>query len=411
MAAELERWNEGVEPRILARLNWLAGGALATSILLWSVPPFFLSKQNAVHRWIQGLCLAGAIAAGVTTLAAGYRLRHLEPRWRVRRQQEEEDFLHDMATRRYYWETLREATVEEALQEMLSGAIEPQPALRGNSEPPAEPVLQQPFRPPEPVPVEVERIFQTAEAEPKKRGIDLEKKPQIPDRGDPRVQELWERIEGPHYDWLAQLLLTKPLLVWGEQCSGKTKFTGFLALLRVLFFRHEVSVSDPHSHQNSWPASFAVYGREYDYAQVNARLAAYYQRLKTAKTPHTSIWDEVTQYQENCDPQLAGRFLKSILSDVRKPPEFPILLSHSNTLGSLGGGKGGIKKMQVRGLVEVNLRAKRDRLGNLFPALKGTVTGLNFDEEGKPVKRAIALEEWMQPEPLLETFPELENLS
>ncbi|NJO71172.1 MAG: hypothetical protein HC825_04630 [Oscillatoriales cyanobacterium RM1_1_9] len=231
--------------------------------------------------------------------------------------------------------------------------------------------------------------------------------PTMPDESDFRVKELWERLNAPGCEWLMQLLLSKPLLIWGEQCSGKTSFASFLGLLRAIFFGHTVSVSDPHAHQNSWPDLFEIYGAEYNYNAINSRLVAYYQRLKDSNLAHTSIWDEVTQYQESCDRDLAGRFLKSILSDVRKPPEFPILLSHGNTLSTLGGGKGGIKKMQSRGLVEVNLRAKRDRLGNLRPALRGVITGLDIDERGEPTKQPVALESWMQPKYLLELFPEL----
>lgn len=220
-------------------------------------------------------------------------------------------------------------------------------------------------------------------------------------------QALWEKLHQEEYEWLLQLLLTKPLLVWGEQCSGKTKFSGFLAMLRQLFFGHQISVADPHAHQNSWPDIWPCYGSQYNYGAIEKRLAAYYERLKNGNQPHTSIWDEVTNYAENCDEKLAGRFLKSILSDVRKPPEFPILLSHSNTLNSLGGGKGGVKTMQIRGLVEVNLRAKRDRLGNLQPALKGTVTGLKFDDYNQPIIQQIELEPWMQPDWLMAEFSEL----
>jgi hypothetical protein len=223
-------------------------------------------------------------------------------------------------------------------------------------------------------------------------------------------QELWRKLTSPGYEWLLQLLLTKPLLVWGEQCSGKTQFSSFLAMLRMLFFKHKVSVADPHSHQNEWPSSFEVYGASYNYGQVNNRLTAYYQRLKNGNMPHTSIWDEVTNYQECCDEKLAGRFLKSILSDVRKPPEFPILLSHSNTLSSLGGGKGGVKTMQVRGLVEVNLRAKRDELGNLKPALKGSITGLQLDEKGDAITQQIELEPWMQYSWLEREFGEISKM-
>jgi hypothetical protein len=222
-----------------------------------------------------------------------------------------------------------------------------------------------------------------------------------------KKKALWQKLHQDEYSWLLQLILTKPLLIWGEQCSGKSKFAGFLAMLRMLFFNHQVSVADPHAHQNDWP--FEVYGHHYNYGAIDKRLIAYYERLKAGDIPYTSIWDEVTNYSENCDEKLAGRFLKSILSDVRKPPEFPILLSHSNTLNSLGGGKGGVKQMQIRGLVEVNLRAKRDKLGNLMPALKGTVTGLKLDEKGNAISQPLELEPWMQPSWMLSEFPELQR--
>ena len=63
--------------------------------------------------------------------------------------------------------------------------------------------------------------------------------------------------------------------------------------------------------------------------------------------------------------------------------------------------------MQIRGLVEVNLRAARDKLGNLKPALKGAITGLRLDEKGDPIIQQIELESWMQPEWILSEFPEL----
>ncbi len=155
---------------------------------------------------------------------------------------------------------------------------------------------------------------------------------------DQNAHELWNRLQKPEYEWLLQLLLTKPLLIWGAQGSGKSQIAQFIALLRQLFFAHEVTVADPHSHINQW--CFESYGAGYNYSEINQRLKAYNKRLKNPDAPHTSIWDEVTQYEENCKSDESKRFLKSVLSDVRKPPEFPILISHSNTLSSLGGWKG-----------------------------------------------------------------------
>ncbi|NJK37253.1 MAG: hypothetical protein HC835_08660 [Oscillatoriales cyanobacterium RM2_1_1] len=412
-------------------LQGMAGGLLGVSFLLWSLPPFFLSKSKTVDLWVQGLSLLGAISGSTMVLAIGYKLKKVEPLFQAEEQQAQEDFFHQLAAQRYYQESVREAMVAAALTEpkplpMMAMVGMPSPQARQEFQPTQSkgqpPIVQSEAEEPnqdlaEPsffIPEAVTNLRANGylNEDPIPLGLRLSDPPPptppaMPDEQDERVQELWEKLNAPGCEWLMQLLLTKPLLIWGEQCSGKTSFASFLALLRVIFFGHTVSVADPHAHQNTWPQVFEMYGAEYNYNAINSRLVAYYQRLKAANLAHTSIWDEVTQYQESCDPALAGRFLKSILSDVRKPPEFPILLSHGNTLSTLGGGRGGIKKMQSRGLVEVNLRAVRDRLGNLKPALRGTVTGLDLDEKGDPTQYPISLESWMQPKYLLGLFPEL----
>jgi hypothetical protein len=403
MAINLKQFlhDENIPPEFVLRLNLIAGGALFASLLLWSLPPFLLSREKIWHKWLQGLSLGGAIFCNSTVLVIGYKLKKIEPILNAEKTQEREDYQHWLASSRFYSESIREAIITAA----LAGETEPIKTHLAPAKEPISPPVSSP--PPEPISaVYSELEYNVAETPPKKSVVEPFV---VPDRDDLRTKKLWSKIEDSGCEWLLQLLLTKPLLVWGEQCSGKTKFSGFLAMLRMLFFNHQVSVADPHSHQNDWPHIFEVYGREYNYGQINSRLTAYYQRLKNGNMPHTSIWDEVTNYAENCDDKLAGRFLKSILSDVRKPPEFPILLSHSNTLSSLGGGKGGIKKMQVRGLVEVNLRAKRDRLGNLKPALKGTIKGLTVDDRGEATTQPIELETWMQPEYIFELFPELKS--
>ena len=168
----------------------------------------------------------------------------------------------------------------------------------------------------------------------------------------------------------------------------------------------KVTVSDPHSHINKW--AFPTFGKEYNYQEITEQLKLYYHRLKNPDSPHTSIWDEVTQYDENCNSEESKRFLKSILSDVRKPPEFPILLSHGNTLTALGGGKGGVKKMQIDGLPELELRAKTDRLGNIIPAYMGILTAK--DDNGEMSQQAVIIEpDWMNADYLIRKFPQLKQ--
>ncbi len=66
--------------------------------------------------------------------------------------------------------------------------------------------------------------------------------------------------------------------------------------------------------------------------------------------------------------------------------------------------------MQINGLVEIHLQAYRDDFGDLYPSLKGTITGLSKDDRGNPLSIPIKLEKWMQPEYVLSLFPELKAI-
>ena len=236
--------------------------------------------------------------------------------------------------------------------------------------------------------------------------------PIAPKKGDKRLEELWQQLNSPGAEWVVRLLQPGPLLIWGGQSSSKTTTANFIALLRVLFCAHKVEVNDPHAHLNNWAKLFPIYGQNCNYRQIEQRLSAYYNRVKnpTGK-PYTAIWDEVTQYAENCSEDLAGRFLKSILADTRKIKEHPILLSHNNTLGALAGGKGGAKQMQIEGLVELHLFNKRGTYGDLAPAMRGILSGLELDKKGNPIEQPVQLFEWMTADYLYQLCPELQQQS
>ncbi|MDF0556568.1 hypothetical protein [Kamptonema sp. UHCC 0994] len=221
-------------------------------------------------------------------------------------------------------------------------------------------------------------------------------------------QELWQQLNQPGAEWVIRLLQPGPLLIWGGQSSSKTTTANFIALLRVIFCDHKAEVNDPHAHLNNWAKYFQIYGQNCNYQQIEQRLSAYYDRVKnpTGK-PYTAIWDEVTQYAENCSEDLAGRFLKSILADTRKIKEHPILLSHNNTLGALAGGKGGAKQMQIEGMVELHLFNKRGTYGDLAPAMRGILSGLELDKNGIPIEQQIELQNWMTADYIYQLFPEL----
>ncbi|NJO47045.1 MAG: hypothetical protein HC835_16280 [Oscillatoriales cyanobacterium RM2_1_1] len=221
----------------------------------------------------------------------------------------------------------------------------------------------------------------------------------------PRYQ-LYEQLQTPHYRWLSQLILARPLLIWGDQCSGKTTFAAFVALLRLVLLGHSVSVSDPYAHQNTWPLIFAVSGAHYNYSEIDQSLAAYQQRVHFSTMAHTSIWDQVMQYPEFCNPRLVGQFFQGIEKDWRRSAEFPLLLTQAHRSEILGRDLS-LRRHRFRQVIDIQLLSARDWLGNLRPSMSGIITGLQATALGEPIAQTIQLESWMQPEYLLTRFPEL----
>ncbi|MGL5081858.1 MAG: hypothetical protein ACRC8A_10265 [Microcoleaceae cyanobacterium] len=411
-------------------LNWLAGTFVISSLLLWIIPPIFLSYNVPSHQWIQGFSLAGAIAGSLVALGVGYKLREVERvlytdtdlHQTVRFPGSVDQWIQDSelyGSEQYRSETLWQGAVAGVVGRFIDQIPWMQPhhpesvrqGIQGLKSPlgtrsPFNRVEHQQanaFRPNGPE-IWTSPLLNWPSLRPYQAeggfGIDLD---------DSRLHRLRQQLEAPEYEWLSQLVLAKPLLIWGNQCSGKTSLAGFLALLRMVVLGHSVSVVDPYAHQNAWPLVFEVHGANYDYRAVDQCLAAYHQRLRFSTTAHTSIWDEVTQYSEHCNPRRAAQFFQGIDQDWRRSSEFPILLSQANRSEVLGKDPG-VRKPKPRRFVDINLPSYRDWLGNLRPTLRGIVTGLRVTAFGEPISQSIDLEPWMQPEYLLTTFPELQLL-
>ena len=230
--------------------------------------------------------------------------------------------------------------------------------------------------------------------------------PSLPYRD--RLQALWDFLLAQH-PWLIQLLEATPVIIWGEQRSGKSTLADCVALLRTLLVGHRVRVYDPHAHLNAWSECFYIAAK--NYSEIDKGIGEYRQRLSlkaNEKTAITTIWDEFTQYQENCNSQKTGDFdfVKSVLSESDKNDEFPLLLSHGNTLTCLGG-TSGTSSMIERGGVMIQCFAQRGVTGRAMPAGKILLKGLDKDERGKTIECALALPEWLRPDNILRLFPEL----
>lgn len=357
-------------------INSFCGVAAAGGLFLLVISPDAIKPKT--NKTAGLLAWLGGITSGVSLVACGMYLRDKEQLVKAIETQQLEVFQHKLSTA----VVLEQAKHEQIMMSVLeNGTNENQylpvmPIAAADVEESLDPIEQLP-------PSEIDTSLEG------------------------RKEELWRLIQG-EAEWLAKLLKRKPLLIVGPQGSGKTTFVKFLALLRSLYLGHKIKVSDPHAHNNGWFDTWEIVGGGYDYKGIDRALKGYFNRLKNSKIPTTSIWDEVTNYADNCQSEHSEKFLKSVLADCRKSNEFPILLSHGETLGSLGGGKGGASKMKTEGLTTLKLLRKSDSMGVDKPAFKGYLSGLDYAEDGKPISYSVELNPtWMNPDYLLNLFPEL----
>jgi len=191
--------------------------------------------------------------------------------------------------------------------------------------------------------------------------------------------------------WIGQLM-KKPVLIYGDQGSGKSYFAEFLALCRHYLRGHEiVSIADPHFHQNKdecWKQLVKLkvpgFGAHHDYAAVNSQIVSMFDRFskRTLKdAPITSIFDEVTRYgQEEATQESSSKLGSKLSSDPRKAKESPILIAHAKTLAALGGGEGFADAIQGN-FVRIKLNSDSEQ----EPLWRGTISGIK-DADGEPIE-------------------------
>lgn len=191
--------------------------------------------------------------------------------------------------------------------------------------------------------------------------------------------------------WIGQCM-KKPILIYGDQGSGKSYFAEFLALCRHYLRGHEiVSIADPHFHQNCdycWQNLVKLgvpgFGAHHNYKAVNSQILAMFDRFsqRTLKdAPITSIFDEVTRYkEEEATQESAAKLGSKLSSDPRKANESPILIAHAKTLAALGGGEGFSDAIQGN-FIRVKLNSNSEQ----EPLWRGTISGIK-DEDGEPIE-------------------------
>lgn len=222
-----------------------------------------------------------------------------------------------------------------------------------------------------------------------------------------KLLALIEQHEG---GWIGQCL-KKPVLIYGDQGSGKSYFAAFLALCRYYLRGHEiVSIADPHFHQNRdecWANLVKLgikgFGAHYDYKAVNYQIQAMFDRfsVRTLKSnPVTSIFDEVTRYsQEEATQELASKLGSRLSSDPRKANESPILIAHAKTLVALGGG-GGFADAIEGNFIRIKLNSNSEQ----EPLWRGLVSGIK-DADGETIDLKVSIApDWIRSSWVYELF-------
>lgn len=219
---------------------------------------------------------------------------------------------------------------------------------------------------------------------------------------DNRVVALWRLIEESAPE-MKVVLKAKPLAVIGGMGSYKTNFVKWLCLLRILLLGHRINVADPHAHYNSWPEQFAVYGHRYDYGAIDARLRRHLELRNREEYPITSVFDEMSNYHGNCDTKLLEKIIGSAVADDRKSSQGTLTIAHALLKQFFGNVSGGVTVVKEQ-WTKVFLYNKKNEVGDDEPQFKGHIQVGNGGEI--PI---TLFPEWMHPDFLLETFPELRD--
>ncbi|MEO0771527.1 MAG: hypothetical protein AAFY72_19255, partial [Cyanobacteria bacterium J06649_4] len=226
-----------------------------------------------------------------------------------------------------------------------------------------------------------------------------------------RVRLLDKAIGAHEHGWIDRLLCCPCLLVIARPASAKSSFAAALAMCRELLLpdlKLTITV-DPNANLKAdkgiWQPHWRLVGSGDDWQAIGSEIATMYRRFADSQGQNfvSSIYDELTAYDGNVNPNHLGGLLPQITSKARDSEEYIILISHNDTLKCLGGQPGEAKLKND--MVQLNLGSKSASRGKLVPTGTGTIEGLDFDERNKPISAPINLPRWFDPVHLAQLFP------
>ena len=161
-----------------------------------------------------------------------------------------------------------------------------------------------------------------------------------------------------------QTFLYPCIFVTGRQGTGKTTFLKYIQQ----FLDGDVTVIDTHYKKGNWQGC-KIIGKGKNYYQVEQfldktlseteRLYSRYANMDNPGfKPVTIIAEEMTNWDgEMEDEEIAGKFMKTSLSDFRKIMYRLISVAHADTNTARGGAKG-TRRMREQGEVRIELLEK-----------------------------------------------------
>jgi len=166
----------------------------------------------------------------------------------------------------------------------------------------------------------------------------------------------------PH--WLDEAVTYCSVLIFGGMGSGKTTLAGHIIKAKQRN-GEKIIVLDPHAAKGQW-TGLEVVGAGMNYTDIDDRLGWYYseceRRYKILAEQGNDavrrlgticlVLEEFTNFASRC--KNAVNYLQAAMSDNRKIYLTTLLISHNNTLPTLGGGKG-IAQLRDDALLEIKL--------------------------------------------------------
>jgi len=232
-----------------------------------------------------------------------------------------------------------------------------------------------------------------------------------------RVRLLAKSLKTFEEGWIWRLLRCPCLLVIGRPGAGKSSLAGAIAMMRELLgITITTTVSDPNAHlkltDNIWFDRWDIRGARDDWADIGKVLTEMYFSFAScaAGGNHGSyVFDEVTCYRDHVDETQLGGFLGQVTSKARATLDYITVVSHNDTLQSLGGkaGEAGLKD----DMIALYIHSVQDQDGRFKPRGQGLLRGAEYSDDLKPIDTPVNVPRWLDAAYLCHLFPEVYGAS